>query len=360
MHSAISSKSPSRRRSSAAAPAAPRASRLAGHSAAVGRLEDAIARVGHLDCPVLLTGETGAGKDEAARAIHAAGSRATRPLVAINCAGIVGTLAESLLFGHEQGSFTGADSATLGAFRAADRGILFLDEIGELPLDLQPKLLRVLELREVVPVGATKPVKVDVQVIAATNRNLRHEVTAGRFRQDLLYRLNTIHLTVPPLRDRRDDIPLFAARFAAECAERFDRPGWSLPDEAIRRFMDHSWPGNVRELKQTILRIAIFEDRLAEILDEMDFTPPEGPEGLAGSPEQSPTEEPAAATSEAFNLDELRRDAVCRALVATDGHYGRAAALLGVSAKTMTKLAAEARPGAVAKRGRRPRNSLPR
>ena len=340
--------------------------RLVGSSPAIHRLADAIARVGNVDCPVLLTGETGAGKDEAARAIHAAGSRAARPFVPINCAGIVGTLAESLLFGHEQGSFTNADSATSGAFRAADRGILFLDEIGELPLDLQPKLLRVLERREVVPVGATKPVKVDVQVISATNRDLRREVAAGRFREDLLYRLNTIHLTVPPLRDRRDDIPLFAARFAAECAERFGRPGWSLPGEAIRRFMDHSWPGNVRELKQTIMRIAIFEDRLDEILNEMDATPPVGPGGLAGlagpagSPKQSPAAEPAAATSETFNLNELRRDAVRRALVATDGHYGRAAALLGVSPKTMTKLAAEARPGQQAKRGRRRRKPLPR
>jgi DNA-binding NtrC family response regulator len=352
MNSVISSKSAPAKTS--VEPTVGPLSRVVGHSAAVRRLEDAIARVGHLDCPVLLTGETGSGKDEAARAIHAAGSRATRPFVAINCAGIVGTLAESLLFGHEKGSFTGADTATSGAFRSAHRGILFLDEIGELPPDLQPKLLRVLELREVVPVGATKPVKVNVQVIAATNRDLHREVMAGRFREDLLYRLNTVHLTVPPLRDRRDDIPLFAAHFAAECAERFDRPGWTLPDEAIRRFMDHPWPGNVRELRQTILRIAIFEDRLDEILDEMEATPAAGPPAASSAPETQP------ASPDTFNLAELRRDAVRRALVATDGHYGRAAALLGVSQKTMTKLAAEARPGTVAKRGRRPRKPLPR
>ncbi|NBV88704.1 MAG: sigma-54 factor interaction domain-containing protein, partial [Betaproteobacteria bacterium] len=161
MHSALSSKSP-------VGASRDRLPRLVGASPAMKRLEEAIARVGHVDCPVLVTGETGSGKDEVARAIHAAGSRAAQPFVAINCAGIVGTLAESLLFGHEKGSFTGADDATTGAFRAADRGILFLDEIGELPLELQPKLLRVLELREVAPVGATRPVKVDVQVIAAT------------------------------------------------------------------------------------------------------------------------------------------------------------------------------------------------
>jgi DNA-binding NtrC family response regulator len=328
--------------------------RLVGTSAAINRLEEAIARVGHVDCPVLVTGETGSGKDEAARAIHAAGSRATRPFVAINCAGIVGTLAESLLFGHEKGSFTGADAATTGAFRAANGGILFLDEIGELALDLQPKLLRVLELREVVPVGATRPVKVDVQVIAATNRDLVREVAAGRFREDLLYRLNTIHVGVPPLRNRRDDIPLFAAHFAADCAQRFDRPGWTLPDEAIRRFMEHSWPGNVRELRQTILRIAIFEDRLEEILDELTAMRPVVEPAAASAPDSAP------ASSENFNLHELRRDAVRRALVATAGHYGRAAALLGVSAKTMTKLAAEACPGTQAIRGRRRRKPLPR
>lgn len=330
-----------------------RSPRLVGTSHAIQRVEQAISRVGNVDCPVLLTGETGSGKDEVARAIHAAGSRAARPFVAINCAGIVGTLAESLLFGHEKGSFTGAEDAKAGAFRAADGGILFLDEIGELAIDLQPKLLRVLELREVVPVGATRPVTVDVQVIAATNRDLHREVAAGRFREDLLYRLNTIHVAVPPLRDRRDDIPLFAAHFAADCAERFDRPCWTLPDEAIRRFVNHSWPGNVRELRQTILRIAIFEDRLDEILDEMETQRPAVPLAVAPAPE-------AEARPETFNLDELRLDAVRRALTATDGHYGRAAALLGVSAKTMTKFAAEACPDAEAKRGRRRRKPVPR
>jgi DNA-binding NtrC family response regulator len=163
-----------------------------------------------------------------------------------------------------------------------------------------------------------------------------------------------VHLTVPPLRDRRDDIPLFVAHFMADCARRFERPGWTLPNAAIRRFVDHSWPGNVRELRQTILRIAIFEDRLEEILDEMEAQRVAVPPAALSAPDPSP------ANPETFNLDELRRDAVRRALAATAGHYGRAAALLGVSAKTMTKFAAEARPGAVAKRGRRPRKPLPR
>jgi len=327
--------------------------RVVGRSPAIRRLEAVIARVGRTDCTVLVAGETGSGKEEVVRALHAAGSRAAQPFVAVNCASIVGPLAESQLFGHEQGSFTGAGGSTPGVFRAAHRGILFLDEIGELPLDIQPKLLRALELREVVPLGATRPERVDVQVIAATNRDLHRDVGAGRFREDLLYRLNTIHVTVPPLRDRREDIPLFAAHFAAECAARLDHPGWTLPDEAMRRFMEHSWPGNVRELRQTILRIAIFEDRLDEILDEMAGQRPPASGTMALKPEAEPT-------PETFNLGELRRGAVRRALAATAGHYGRAAALLGVSARTMTKLVAEACPGTVAKRGRRPRIPLPR
>ena len=328
--------------------------RLEGSSESVRRLEDNIARVATFDCSVLITGETGCGKEEVARAIHAAGPRHDKPFVAINCGGLVADLAESQLFGHEKGAFTGAFGASRGAFRAAEGGIIFLDEIGELPLDLQPKLLRVLQRWEVTPVGSTETHAIDVQVIAATNRDLHREVAAGRFREDLLFRLNTVHLCVPPLRDRRDDIPLFVAHFTAECGRRFENPGWTLPEEAIRRFMDHSWPGNVRELRQTILRIAIFEDRLEEILDEMEAQRVAVPPAALSAPEPSP------ASPETFNLDELRRDAVRRALAATAGHYGRAAALLGVSAKTMTKLAAEACPGAVAKRGRRPRKPLPR
>ena len=302
---------------------------------------------------MLLTGETGSGKDEMARAIDAAGTRSARPFVALNCAGIVGTLAESQLFGHAKGSFTGADDAFLGAFRAAHGGILFLDEIGELPLDLQPKILRALEQREVIPVGATQPIGVDVQVIAATNRDLPREVAEGRFRADLFYRLNAICIHVPPLRARRDDIPLFAEHFAAEFAERFKRPGWTLPPEVIPRLMNHSWPGNIRELRHTIQRIAIFEDQLEEILAELGSTPVT----VVHAANRRPTSQPC---SGAFNLKELRRDAVRRALAATEGHYGRAASLLGVSAKTMTKLAAEACPGEVAARGRPPRRRLPR
>jgi DNA-binding NtrC family response regulator len=343
-----------------------------GEAEVMRHLEQAIVRVGAFDCPVLVTGETGCGKEEVARAIHAAGARAGRPFVAVNCGAIVSTLAESQLFGHARGSFTGADASTAGAFRAADRGILFLDEIGEMPLDLQPKLLRVLQQREVTPVGATRPIPVDVQVIAATNRDLAVEVAAGRFREDLFYRLNVIHLTIPPLRARRDDIPRFVEHFARHFAAIYGLPLWQPDATTMARFVDFAWPGNVRQLAQTIQRVAIFADQVEAILDET-FAASAPPLGMpAAAPESSPPAVrdipakemtgPAPDTSAAvrpatilpvFQLDELRRLAVRQALDAAEGHRGRAAQLLGVSPNTMTKLVAEACPGAQAARGRR-------
>jgi DNA-binding NtrC family response regulator len=201
--------------------------RLEGNSESVRRLEDNIARVATFDCSVLITGETGCGKEEVARAIHAAGPRHDKPFVAINCGGLVADLAESQLFGHEKGAFTGAFGASRGAFRAAEGGIIFLDEIGELPLDLQPKLLRVLQQREVLPVGATEPVPIDVQVVAATNRDLEAEVEKGTFREDLYYRLNMIELKVPALRERSEDIPEFIEFFSRQFAARYRLPVWT-------------------------------------------------------------------------------------------------------------------------------------
>ena len=330
--------------------------RLVGRSESVRHLEQAIERVGAFDCPVLVTGETGCGKEEVARAIHAAGTRAGRPFVALNCGGIVATLAESLLFGHSRGAFTGADTATSGAFRAADGGILFLDEIGELPLDLQPKLLRALQQREVTPVGSTRPVSVDVQVIAATNRDLEAEVAAGRFREDLFYRLNTIHLSVPPLRARREDIPAFVTHFAAHFAARFRLPQWRPDAVTMQRFMAHSWPGNLRELAHTIQRVYILEDEIDAVLDAT-FS------GSGSRPAPSPSAPAPVAITLAptaddpvlplLDLDRLRQIAVRQAMSATAGHRGKAAKLLGVCPNTMTKLVAQACPDSSSPRGRR-------
>ena len=348
-------------------PALPRGdlpwSRVVGEAEVMRLLEQAIVRVGAFDCPVLVTGETGCGKEEVARAIHASGSRASRPFVAVNCGAIVSTLAESQLFGHARGSFTGADASTAGAFRAADGGILFLDEIGEMPLDLQPKLLRALQQREVTPVGATRPIPVDVQVIAATNRDLAVEVAAGRFREDLFYRLNVIHLSIPPLRARRDDIPRFVAHFSRHFAAIYGLAVWQPDAATLARFVDFAWPGNVRQLAQTIQRVAIFADQVEAILDETfaasppDLRMPAAPRDIPAAVGAGPAPDaPAGAVPEAslpvLHLDELRRLAVRQALAAAEGHRGRAALLLGVSPNTMTKLVAEACPGEQAARGR--------
>ena len=348
-------------------PALPRGdlpwSRVVGEAEVMRLLEQAIVRVGAFDCPVLVTGETGCGKEEVARAIHAAGSRASRPFVAVNCGAIVSTLAESQLFGHARGSFTGADASTAGAFRAADGGILFLDEIGEMPLDLQPKLLRALQQREVTPVGATRPIPVDVQVIAATNRDLAVEVAAGRFREDLFYRLNVIHLSIPPLRARRDDIPRFVAHFSRHFAAIYGLAVWQPDAATLSRFVDFAWPGNVRQLAQTIQRVAIFADQVEAILDETfaasppDLRMPAAPRDIPAAVGAGPAPDaPAGAVPEAslpmLQLDELRRLAVRQALAAAEGHRGRAALLLGVSPNTMTKLVADACPGEQAARGR--------
>ena len=343
--------------------------RLEGSSEAVRRLEENIARVATFDCSVLITGETGCGKEEVARAIHSAGPRHDKPFVAINCGGLVADLAESQLFGHEKGAFTGAFGSSRGAFRAAEGGIIFLDEIGELPLDLQPKLLRVLQRWEVTPVGSTEAHAIDVQVIAATNRDLESEVATGSFREDLLYRLNTIHLTVPPLRARKEDIPRFVEHFSAHFSREYGRQQWAPDDRMLDRFVHHSWPGNVRQLAQTVQRVYVFEDRvdavLAEVFDasaapaaraaaaEAEFATPVE----SASAEPMMAEEGGVAAGEprvpVFNLDELRRLAVRQALEFTQGHRGQAATLLGVSLNTMTRLVAESCPDSQSTSGRR-------
>ncbi len=348
--------------------------RLESLAPSMRQLEEAIARVAEFQCPVLVTGETGCGKEEIARAIHAAGPRRERPFVAINCGGLVASIAESQLFGHEKGAFTGAHGPSLGGFRAAHGGVLFLDEIGEMPLELQPKLLRVLQRGDVTPVGSTADHHVDVQVIAATNRDLEAEVEQGRFREDLFYRLNTVHLGVPPLRERRDDIPRFIRHFAAHFAHEYDRPLWQPPADVIDRMASHPWPGNVRQLAQTIQRIYIFEDRVDRVLDDLFGKGSADPAAPLSFRTARPADVVPASTSEPaeptdaivapsapppehvlplVNLEDLRRLAVRQALASTDGHRGKAAELLGVSLNTMTRLVADYCPEIAAKAGRK-------
>jgi DNA-binding NtrC family response regulator len=283
-----------------------------------------VERAADVECTVLVSGETGTGKELWARLLHRLGPRRDKPFVPVNCAALTSTLAESQLFGHEKGAFTGAAGRSLGVFRAAEGGIVFLDEVGEMPLELQPKLLRVLQQHEVTPVGASMPVVVDVQVVAATNRDLEREVAEGRFREDLYYRLNMVEFNVPPLRQRVDDIPHFVEFFSRKFAARYQRPLWKPNNDTLREFCEYRWPGNVRQLANIIEQAYVLdcEPRL-----------PERPNAKRMSDVALPF----------MDLSQLRRAAVRQALRATKGHKGRAARLLGVHPNTMTRLLAQLR-----------------
>jgi formate hydrogenlyase transcriptional activator len=218
---------------------------------------EGVETVASVECTVLLRGETGTGKEVVARAIHESSGRRHNRFVAVNCAAIPAALLESELFGHERGAFTGACTQTTGRFQAADRGTLFLDEIGDLPLELQPKLLRVLQEREFERLGSGRTRQVDVRVIAATNQDLRRMVQEGKFRADLYYRLNVFPIELPPLRDRREDIPALAEHFVQKFAERHRKPIDQIPYELMQALMNYDWPGNIRELQNLIERSVI-------------------------------------------------------------------------------------------------------
>lgn len=231
---------------------------LIGNSVAFREVTEAIAMVAPVDSGVLLLGETGTGKEVIARAIHDAGPRRHQRFVAVNCAAIPASLLESELFGHERGAFTGAVSQTIGRFQAADRGTLFLDEVGDLPLELQPKLLRALQERQVERLGSGGRVTpVDLRVIAATNQDLEEMVRQRTFRADLYYRLNVCPICVPPLRERVEDIPLLIAHFVRQFAERQGKTVEHVPAEVIATLKHYSWPGNVRELQNVIERAVV-------------------------------------------------------------------------------------------------------
>jgi DNA-binding NtrC family response regulator len=295
-----------------------------GSNPKVNRIARHVERAADVECTVLVSGETGTGKELWARLLHRLGPRREKPFVPVNCAALTATLAESQLFGHEKGAFTGAAGRSLGVFRAAEGGIVFLDEVGEMPLELQPKLLRVLQQHEVTPVGSSMPVHVNVQVVAATNRDLELEVAEGRFREDLYYRLNMVEFQVPPLRQRVDDIPQFIEYFSRRFAARYQRPLWRPRSETVREFCEYHWPGNIRQLANIIEQAYVLdcEPRL-----------PDRPQARGTSD----------ATLPFMDLGELRRAAVRQALRATRGHKGRAAKLLGVHANTMTRLLAQIR-----------------
>lgn len=231
---------------------------LIGESPVLTELNDEIARVARSDAKVLITGESGVGKELVAQAIHNASLRVSRPFVAVNCAGLPETLLESELFGHVKGSFTGAYRDKPGKLEIADTGTMFLDEIGEMTLRMQGLLLRFLETGELQKVGADRVVgRVDVRVVAATNRNLRDMIVQGTFREDLFYRLNVIHLTVPPLRERREDVPVLINHFLSKYSRGNGSTGRTISPEAMRLLTEYAWPGNVRELENVIERLIV-------------------------------------------------------------------------------------------------------
>ena len=225
---------------------------IVGDSDAIREALERVVQIAPVNSTVLINGESGTGKELVSRGIHLLSPRRHKPFIPVNVAALPETLLESELFGHEKGSFTGAIDSRRGYFELADGGTIFLDEIGEMPLATQTKLLRVLEEREFVRVGGEAPKRVDVRVIAATNRDLRHEITRGEFRRDLYYRLNVLSITLPPLRERRSDIPLLVRAFVEEISAQHDRPFVGISDDALRILQAHTWPGNIRELRNLV------------------------------------------------------------------------------------------------------------
>jgi DNA-binding NtrC family response regulator len=241
---------------------------MVGESPGLQRVLKAVRVVAPTDSTVLIEGETGTGKELVAHAIHDLSRRSQRPFIEVNCGAIPATLLESELFGHEKGSFTGAFAQKIGRFELAHQGTLFLDEIGELPLELQPKLLRALQEHEFERLGGNRTIQVDVRIVAATNRNLRQMVAEGKFRSDLYYRLNVLPVAVPPLRERRQDIPLLTQFFIQRYAQKFNRIIEEIPSTTLEALSRYDWPGNIRELQNVIERAVILSDRETFTIDE--------------------------------------------------------------------------------------------
>jgi transcriptional regulator with PAS, ATPase and Fis domain len=299
-----------------------------GQSAAFAGVNKTIRTIAPSDCPVIITGETGTGKEMVARKIHSLSQRCEQVFVPVDCTTLTGQLFESQLFGHAKGAFTGAFSDTLGFFRAADGGTIFFDEISELPLDLQAKLLRVLEEGAVMPLGSTKAFPVDVRVLCATNRELRKMVRNDKFRADLYYRLNVVNLEISPLRDRKEDVVILAEYFLDKQARLYDGPAKRLTPSAIKILTDYDWPGNVRELANVIERAYVLSQSEEEIGPSMLPM-----EILVGDilPEQERGQEFPA-------MGEVNRKLVIRALQAANGHKMAATKLLKIDYGKLSRL----------------------
>lgn len=304
---------------------------LVGNSPALqGLLRRAARILDHPDATALLIGETGTGKELLARAIHEGGPRKSAPFVTVNCSALPGNLIESELFGHERGAFTNAHAAKPGLFEVADGGTLFLDELGTLPVDLQAKLLRVLEDREVRRVGATKSRRVNVRIIAATNENLEQAIRAGTFRQDLYYRLSVLTFVLPPLRERGDDVLLLAQHFIERMAKQHGLPVPPIPADVRRALLAYHWPGNIRELKNAVERALLLSPPGELAVDEL-LPGSAGPASTSAS--FSPVPFPAP-------LDDVMTAAARATLDLCDGNRSEAARRLGISRRRLRRLLA--------------------
>jgi nitrogen regulation protein NR(I) len=314
---------------------------LVGTSPSMRTIYDMVARVADSPSTVLITGESGTGKELIARALHRGSSRRDKPLIKVNCAAIPKDLVESELFGYQRGAFTGAVGDKPGRFELADGGTLFLDEIGEIPVEIQVKLLRALQESEFERVGGIKTLKVDVRLIAATNRDLKSLIAEGRFREDLYYRLAVVPIALPPLRDRREDIPLLVAHFIEKYDRRLGKSVERIDDDALQLLVDYGWPGNIRELENLMERSVLFADgpsirasSLPDSLRETGTPPPPiaamGPLGAIAAPSGASMKEIVRQAQA-----ELEKELISRALEETGGNVTRAAKRLQISRKSL-------------------------
>jgi formate hydrogenlyase transcriptional activator len=310
---------------------------IVGHSSVLADVLDRVRRVGPTDLPVLITGETGTGKELVARAIHRRSSRATRQFVPVNLAALPKTLAAAELFGHERGAFTGADRLRQGRFESADRGTLFLDEIGELRTDLQVMLLRVLQEGDVERLGGGATRRVDVRLVAATNRDLGRDVREGRFREDLFYRLNVFPIHVPPLRKRADDIPGLAGYFLRQAGTRLSRRFRGIEPESLRRLQQYHWPGNIRQLQNVIEQSAV-------LCDDAELDVPEI--ALTGGSSVAHAEPADGLFAQNLTLEEVKKRYISHLLSSTKGNMVRTAAILDVDRRSLYRLVARYHLGA--------------
>ena len=311
---------------------------IIGQSPRMLEIYSIIAKVADAPSTVLVTGESGTGKELVAGALHANSRRKDKPFIKVNCAAIPHDLLESELFGHERGAFTGAISTKPGRFELADQGTLFLDEIGDVPVEMQVKLLRALQESEFERVGGIKTLHVDVRIVVATSRDLKKAIEAGRFREDLFYRLNVVPIFLPPLRERREDVPLLVEHFREKYNKRLGKQLDGFSDAALEKLLQYGWPGNIRELENVVERTLLFcERRVVEVADlpEQLREEPTPAQGTLLRPAEVPAGKVDAKEFVEARSDEMWRDLLVQKLAETQGNVTQAARLLGITRKTL-------------------------